>query len=177
MSKILEKDDINEGIFDFFKKKPTPDERIAEHILKKLETEIPRVDYQFIDYPTFGRLTDIYGIKTNDGTLEAEMFRVDFKNNSNPITKNPNSGFLQGGDFGVCKVSEIRYQRDTGDGWTKGYGVKLTGEKEALDIPNSLAKKIFEKVKEHQGNFRVFKATRKLDKGDQDETEMFEPLE
>lgn len=167
---------IDEGIFDFFKRTKTPDEKIASHILEKLNKERPDIQHQFIDYKTFGRITDFWGSTTNNGALEGDVYRVDFQNKSDRITKN-NKGFLIGGDFSVAKVYKIYRESESGRrGAAWSYRVKLTDEVNGLDIPDSLAKKIYNKVVEQSGDIRVFKATRKLDLGIDDSSDLFDKL-
>ena len=53
----------------------------------------------------------------------------------------------------------------------------MTGDTDALKIPKSLARRIYDKVEEQYGDIRVFKAQRKIDKGvDDDESELFDQL-
>lgn len=149
--------------------KLSPDERIANYILEKMDKERPEVKFQFIDYKR--GFNHMYNIKGN----EAKLYRVNFSNNSEPITFN-NSNILTGGDFGVVEVRNVYYQQDTGNGSLRGYAIKLTGDVDPLDIPESLAKKIYLKVKDHYGDIRVFKTKRLLDTGQDNADDIFNQL-
>lgn len=158
-------------------KKLSPDERIAQHILNKLDKEVPEIQSQFINYKEHGGFGSIYNVdKGIFNTVEADLYRVNFQNKSRPIGRN-SSGVLNGGDFGVVKVYGINFEADSGKKHrVLGYGVKLTTEDKALNIPKSLAKKIYDKVVEQAGEIRVFKTQRLIDRGDNDETDLFEPI-
>lgn len=161
---------INESrLFGGEPAKLTPDERIANHILEKMEKERPDVRYQFIDHNL--EYNNIYGIAGN----EAKLYRVNFNNKSVPITFN-GSNILIGGDFGVVEVRNVEYRSQTGRGSLRGYAVKLTGDVDPLDIPESLAKKIYLKAKDHYGDIRVFKTTRLLDTGEDSADDLFDQL-
>lgn len=154
--------------------KLTPDERIATYILEKLEKERPDIRHQFIDNTK--NVNNIYNITAERGVLEADLFRVDFNNQSARITWNP-SGFLIGGDFGVVRVYNVHYRSDLGKRQNViGYAIKMTGDKDTLNIPKSLAKRIYERVEEQYGDIRVFKAQRKIDKGTDDESDLFDQI-
>ena len=165
---------INES--RMFGGKPTPDERIAQYLLDKLNKEIPEVQSQFIGYNEFGGIDDFWGSTAGNGYLEGDIYRVNFQNKSGPIRKT-DRGILAGGDFGVAKIYKILFRIESGKrGAAWDYRVMLTGEDKSLDIPQSLAKRIYNKVKEHEGNIRVFKVQRKIDKGVDDETDLFDQL-
>jgi len=155
--------------------KLTPDERIANYILEKLEKERPEIQHQFIGH-TYN-VNNFYDIRADRGVLEGDIFRVNFTNKSVGISKNQ-SGFLTGGDFGVVKVYNVHYKSDLGQRKNViGYAIKMTGDTDALKIPKSLARRIYDKVEEQYGDIRVFKAQRKIDKGvDDDESELFDQL-
>ena len=154
--------------------KLTPDERIANYILQKLEKERPDVQHQFIDHTK--NVHNVYDIESTKGVLETDLFRVDFSNQSTRITKN-NEGFLRGGDFGVVRVYNIFYNKDLGTRTnTIGYAVKMTNDDKPLNIPPSLSKKIYEIVEDQYGDIKVFKNQRRLDKGTDDESDIFDQL-
>ena len=50
----------------------------------------------------------------------------------------------------------------------------MTGDRDPLVIPKSLARRIFDKVEEQYGDIRVFKAQRRIDKGTDDESDLFD---
>jgi hypothetical protein len=144
----------------FGEPKKTADERIAEYILQKLEKERPDIQYQHITREMgYNNFFEIKGV-------EAEHLRVDFNNKSPKITLDDK--ILQGGDFGVLKV----YNESGG---VNGYAVKMTGH-DVLDIPHSLAKKIWNRVDSQYDEIKVFKAQRRLDKGTDDESDIFDQL-
>ena len=155
-------------------KKMSPDERIANYILEKLEKERPDIQHQFVDN-TF-QVTDFYGIQVDRGVMEADIFRVNFTNKSVGISKNQ-SGILVGGDFGIVRVYNVHYRNDLGRRQNViGYAIKMTGDRDPLNIPNSLVRKIYDKVEEQYGDIRVFKAQRKIDKGVDNEDDLFDQL-
>lgn len=155
--------------------KLTPDERIATYILEKLEKERPDIQHQFVEHTK--NVNNFYEITADRGVLEADIFRVDFTNQSAKISWSP-QGFLMGGDFGVVKVYNVHYKADVGKKKNCiGYALKMTGDKNPLDIPESLVKRIFNKVEEQYGDIRVFKAQRRIDKGTDDESDLFDQLD
>lgn len=152
--------------------KLTPDERIATYILEKLEKERPDIQHQFIDYRK--NVDNVYGLTVERGVMEADLFRVDFNNQSARISWTPN-GFLSGGDFGIVRVYNVHYKSDLGKRQNViGYALKMTGDRDPLVIPKSLARRIFDKVEEQYGDIRVFKAQRRIDKGTDDESDLFD---
>lgn len=154
--------------------KLSPDERIANYILEKLEKERPDIQHQFLDHTR--NINDVYGITVDRGIMEIDLFRVDFTNKSAPISKN-SGGILNGGDFGIVKVYNVHYRSDLGKrNNVIGYAIKMTGDTDPLKIPKSLARKIYDKVEEQYGDIRVFKAQRKIDKGVDDESDLFDQL-
>jgi len=154
--------------------KMSPDERIAYYILEKLEKERPEIQHQFVDSQF--QVTDFFGIQVDSGVMEADMFRVNFTNKSAGISKNQN-GILVGGDFGIVKVYNVLYRSDLGRKKNViRYAIKMTGDRDALNIPNSLGKKIYNKIEDQYGDIRVFKAQRKIDKVVDDESDLFDEL-
>lgn len=178
-------DDIEEGNLTrytnikesrmFDEPKKSVDERITEHLLNKL-TERPDVQHEFI--PHSMGVGNFYEITSNQGVLEADIYRVDFKNKSTRISKN-SSGFLTGGDFGVLKVYNPSYKKDVGNRTDViGYAVKLTGDDKPLNIPKSLAKKVYETVEDQFGDIKVYKTQRKIDVGiENDESDLFDQVQ
>jgi len=156
----------------FGEPKKTADERIAEYILQKLEKERADIQHQFLDYTK--NFNNFYGVKSNV-PLEGDLFRVDFNNKSKKINTD-NSGHLRGGDFGVVKVYEPWNRKISEKKLSiRGYGIALTGQ-EPLKIKESLVRQIYDKVEEQYGDIRVFKSQRKLDKGTDDESDIFDQL-
>lgn len=158
----------------FGEPKKTPDERIGEYILQKIEKERPDIQHQFLDYTK--EIDNVYGISVGRGVMEIDLFRVDFTNKSNRISKN-DGGILNGGDFGIVKVYNVHYKSDVGKRKnTVGYAIKMTGDKDPLNLPTSLVRRIYNKIEEQYGDIRVFKTQRKLDKGTDDESDIFDQL-
>jgi len=161
-------------LFNSEPSKLSPDERIANYILEKLEKERPDIQHQFVDHTK--NVNNFYDITVRRGVMEADLFRVDFNNQSARISQNP-QGFLIGGDFGVIKVYNVHYRADLGQKTNcVGYAVKMTGEENSLKISESLAKRIFDKVEDQYGDIRVFKAQRRIDKGTDDESDLFDQI-
>lgn len=170
---------INE-FYLFGKAKLTPDERIANYILEKLEKERPDIQHQFVSHEfniiDFMGITPIFTSVNSRGVLEGDLFIVDFTNKSARITKNTN-GILTGGDFAIAKVYNVHYKSDLGQRRNNiGYTIRMTGDDKPLDIPKSLVRRIYDKVESQYGDIRVFKAQRRIDKGIDDADDLFDQL-